>query len=137
MLNRNRIMRTYGSQFIAKGLDEAFLYLDPYVPLGEGGAPHNRISTFLNLAGGVLLPVAGNAAKVGDSTQQALETMGGYMLTNIWDYASEYMAQPVQSAARNRAVSRISPSPSVQVSQRTSQKFSGIPVRQNGTYRPG
>ena len=38
----------YGGQIVGKGLSKVFDLADGYVQIGPGGAPHEKVSTWLN-----------------------------------------------------------------------------------------
>lgn len=94
----------YGGQIVGRGLSQLFDMADAYVQIGPGGAPHEKVSTWLNLGFGLLAPEI--ASKYFPTKTKLLEAAGGNTFSNIVDYAEDYWLQFTGPAPARRPVAR-------------------------------
>ncbi len=99
--------KVFGAESIAKGIERLGLEVDKKVKLGTGVAPHERASTYINLVGGILAPLVGDQMRVSPENQGYLEALGAHLLTEIWDYAEEYMPPAVPAGRRDQPQDKI------------------------------
>ena len=92
----------YGGQIVGKGLSKVFDLADGYVQIGPGGAPHEKVSTWLNIGFGLLAPEI--AKKFMPTKTKLMEAAGGNTFSNVVDYAEDYLAQYWPSQAVNKDV---------------------------------
>lgn len=81
----------YGSQFVAKGIERGTIELDR-VAGKSAEAVLGRPSTWINVAGGLLLGFVPDFMRVGVDTKEILEVTGGHMFSKAWDYIEEGLA---------------------------------------------
>ena len=99
MLDWKAYGKNFGAQSIAKGVVRLGLELDKKIKIGAGLTPLERASTYVNVLGGVLLPLVGDKMRASEENQDLLEDMGAHLLTKSWDYVEEYVT-PASPAAR-------------------------------------
>jgi hypothetical protein len=68
------------------------MFIDQYVPIPGflGNAPHAKLSTWLNIVGGITLPAVGQKLVLDPDQFRALEAAGGNMFSNVLDYLEDY-----------------------------------------------
>ena len=83
-----------GTQIIAKVVGEEMVRVDSY--MGKTGLkPHLRPSTYINILGGIAAQVmAIKMKKLSDSYRLYLKIGGSNLVSNVVDYAKEYMIAP-------------------------------------------
>ena len=81
----------YGGQIAGKGISRLFEIADQYVQIGPGGAPHEKVSTWLNVGFGLLAPEL--AKKFAPTKVKLAEAAGGNAFSNVVDYAEDYLAE--------------------------------------------
>uniref|UniRef100_A0A6M3LXG6 Uncharacterized protein n=1 Tax=viral metagenome TaxID=1070528 RepID=A0A6M3LXG6_9ZZZZ len=93
----------YGGQIVGKGLSRVFELADNVVQIGPGGAPHEKVSTWLNLGFGLLAPEL--AIKFFPAKRELMEAAGGNAFSNIVDYTEDYIDQLVGPTKISKASS--------------------------------
>ena len=94
----------YGGQIVGKGLSRVFEMADAYVAIGPGGAPHEKVSTWLNLGFGLLAPEI--ATKFFPTKIKLMEAAGGNAFSNIVDYSEDYLNQFLGTAPATKVNTR-------------------------------
>jgi hypothetical protein len=127
----------YGVQLAAKGAERLLEEVDKRWLLGDGTKIWHRPSVLCNTIGGLLLPFAGDVARVGVGAQDALEIVGGHMFSQVVDYAEEALTQPEQPAAqKTNRNTRYQRTPRGKTGQGGTQGVSVKPTLQDGSrYR--
>lgn len=105
MVNLGVNTKIYGAQVGARVFEKAVEgYVDPLytVPLGVAGTPPSRLSTYINVAGGILLPMLNQKFRlISDETAQVI---GGHLFSTVVDDALEMF--PLGNLAAGSAVRR-------------------------------
>jgi hypothetical protein len=102
MVNLGRKGKIYGAQIVARAFEKAAeSYIDPMYPLGTTGAPHEKLSMWINVIGGIAAPMVAQKTRWVD--EETAQVFGGHLFSNVVDYANTYMGGTVFPAAGARS----------------------------------
>jgi hypothetical protein len=107
MVSLGKKGRIYGAQIGARAFEVVMeKYVDPMVPLplGTTGAPHEKLSTWVNIIGGIAAPMIAAKTRVVD--EETAMVFGGHLFSNVVDYGLAYAETLTSGAAVGSAVSR-------------------------------
>ena len=113
MVNLGRKGKIYGAQIVARVVEKAAeTYIDPLYPLGTTGAPHEKLSMWINVIGGIAAPMIAQKTRIVD--EETAMVFGGHLFSNVVDYANTYSGGVVFPAtgarsAVNRSFQQVTP----------------------------
>lgn len=97
MVNIGQTGKIYGVQIGARVTEKALTqFVDPLVPIGTGQAPHEKVSTWVQMAAGIALPMI--AKKKYPQHELMAQVYGGHLFSYVADYAEYYINQMLAPA---------------------------------------
>ena len=97
--------KIYGAQIGARAFEKVVeTYIDPLYPLGTTGAPHEKLSVWVNVIGGLAAPMIAKKTKIVD--EETAMVFGGHLFSNVVDYGLQYAGTMFPAAGAGSAVRR-------------------------------
>lgn len=105
MVTLGRKGKIYGAQIGARAFEKVVeTYVDPLYPLGTTGAPHEKLSMWVNVIGGIAAPMIAQKTRIVD--EETAMVFGGHLFSNVVDYGLTYAGTMFPAPAAGSAVRR-------------------------------